>query len=597
MKKLSVSFFVGKNNFLTYLILPVVLLFCLNYNVSAQIWEDFTVWYDGNGADSGYISEETYTAGSNDVILKTNEKAEGSSDIPYVKNGCAFLGWCLYPEGGSAIAPILPGGSVWDPVDVPVTWIDKKSGFVFYARWDCSSYTVTYDGNGAHGGRLNPQIAAKGGSVSVKTEKGIAGDMALYRNGYAFSEWNTKPDGTGQKFSGGTVLKLDSDYHLYAMWSEMPTATPTSVPINTLTNTPTETLTATATLKPTETFTPTATMTMIPTDTQIPAATAGVLVVTEIGRTGTVVPVWTIVPTSMLEDVAAPIITPTEIPTQTLIPTQISTAVPAEINQPTAPLLMIAPAKTPVSTSTMPVAAITQTEETPLLVVPSLSAQSSNGDSPEDVSLNRALLSQNADSSAEASNFVDVRNSDFSGTIPANFSGDIEDLVPLPNTGITNRNGSPRSLKPASVYYEPTEYELQIPGINLFSNIVYVESTKTGYPIEWLEMDTALLAETSRPGEGFSVLAAHNTLDAERFGPFALIYSLEKGDRFFIKSRDDTLMIFEVYSNQKINEYDYEALYKAGYMYDNTVTLLTCEDERIDGGYASRRIISARLVR
>ena len=105
--------------------------------VKAQIWEDFTVWYDGNGADSGHISEVNYKSGSNDVILKENASSEDGSDSPYEKNGCTFIGWSLEPAEGSVITPVLQAGTVWDPVDVPITWIEDRNGFVFYARWEC----------------------------------------------------------------------------------------------------------------------------------------------------------------------------------------------------------------------------------------------------------------------------------------------------------------------------------------------------------------------------------------------------------------------------------------------------------------------------
>ncbi len=93
------------------------------------------------------------------------------------------------------------------------------------------------------------------------------------------------------------------------------------------------------------------------------------------------------------------------------------------------------------------------------------------------------------------------------------------------------------------------------------------------------------------------MIAAHNTVSFDEYGPFALIMSLEQGDRFFIRDRENRILIYEVYSNEKIGAYDHEALFTAAGMYDSTVTLLTCEDERPEGGYASRRIVSAKQVR
>ena len=180
--------------------------------------------------------------------------------------------------------------------------------------------------------------------------------------------------------------------------------------------------------------------------------------------------------------------------------------------------------------------------------------------------------------------------------LPLKFTTDISNMIPLPATGISTAAGFSRSQKPASVKYEPVAMELQIPTLGVTSEIVFVEFGEDSYPLEWLGMDTGLLEGTSLPGEGFSVLAAHNTLDAETSGPFALISTMNVGDHIFIRKHNNRLLIFEIYANEKISEYDYETLYKTGFQYDGTVALLTCEDEREDGGYASRRMVAARLI-
>ena len=98
------------------------------------------------------------------------------------------------------------------------------------------------------------------------------------------------------------------------------------------------------------------------------------------------------------------------------------------------------------------------------------------------------------------------------------------------------------------------------------------------------------------PGEGVSVIVGHNTLDAEEAGPFAAIGQLEEGDRFFVLDAEGKLMTFEVDASGKIGARDAAALEKAAVAYENTLTLLTCEDELPEGGYASRRIVSAKRV-
>ena len=375
----------------------IVLLLSVS-NVNAQIWEDFTVWYDGNGADSGHLESEIYKSGSNDITLKENIAGNDSSDEPFVKQGCNFLGWSLVPNESesTAITPILPGGSVWDPMDVPVTWNENKGGFVFYARWDCDTI----------------------GPVTVNTP----------------------------------------------------------VPVQ-------------------------------------PTATSSLLIgPSESGNAAT----------------------PTQQPVQAATPTA------------------------------------------SLLIYPNSFEK---------------LVSKDGAAEMEKAE-TDTRRA----AIPKLFFSSGDELTPLPETGITSRTVFSRSQKPASIEYKPLNMELQIPSLEIRSQIVAVESDENGYPIQWLQMDTGLLAETDLPGSGFSVLAAHNTLDSDTYGPFALIRALRQGDRFFIRTQENELMIFEVYGNEKINEYDYEALYKLGSQYENTVTLMTCEDERIEGSYMNRRIISARKI-
>ena len=166
----------------------------------------------------------------------------------------------------------------------------------------------------------------------------------------------------------------------------------------------------------------------------------------------------------------------------------------------------------------------------------------------------------------------------------------------LPKTGITNASASRSLNRLMSVSYQPMSMDLLIPGLNVESSIVMIEPVDGVYPVELLGNDSGLLAGTARPGEGLSVIAAHNTLDADEYGPFALIGTLEKGDRFFVRNEEGELMIFEVYTNEKIGSHDGAALYQAASQYSNTITLLTCEDERPEGGYASRRIVTARMI-
>ena len=165
----------------------------------------------------------------------------------------------------------------------------------------------------------------------------------------------------------------------------------------------------------------------------------------------------------------------------------------------------------------------------------------------------------------------------------------------LPQTGITAPRGS-LAGKPAAINYEPVSMELMIPSLNVEADIVTVPHTEEGYPVKYLENKAGLLEGFALPGSGISVIAAHNTLNAEEFGPFAAIGLLNEGDMIFVR-KDGELLRFRVYANTLIASDDVDALRGTAASYDNTLTLLTCENERAEGGYASRRVISAVISR
>ena len=165
----------------------------------------------------------------------------------------------------------------------------------------------------------------------------------------------------------------------------------------------------------------------------------------------------------------------------------------------------------------------------------------------------------------------------------------------LPKTGITL---PPAMLaeKPNSISYRPMNMDLMIPSLDLSMGIVEVNEIDGEYPVQWLGMNAGLLEGASLPGEGPAVIVGHNTLNSEDYGPFVRISMLNPGDRFFIRTANDRIMGFEIYTNEKIASHDVQKLYRIASQFESTVTLMTCEDELPEGGYASRRIVTARQV-
>ena len=149
---------------------------------------------------------------------------------------------------------------------------------------------------------------------------------------------------------------------------------------------------------------------------------------------------------------------------------------------------------------------------------------------------------------------------------------------------------------PKDLKYEPLEMMLEIPSLDVTSEIVEVPVIGNEYAVTWLGNSVGLLEGSALPGEGTAVLAAHNHLNDTESGPFASLRFMEEGDRIFVRDNMNDLQTYAVYANVKAAETDFEAVDHVADTFDNTLILITCEDEMISGGYASRRIIAARKV-
>ena len=52
-----------------------------------------------------------------------------------------------------------------------------------------------------------------------------------------------------------------------------------------------------------------------------------------------------------------------------------------------------------------------------------------------------------------------------------------------------------------------------------------------------------------------------------------------------------------MYANEKIEEDDFTGLYRLANRWEDSLTMITCEDERESGGYANRRVIAAKPLK
>lgn len=95
----------------------------------------------------------------------------------------------------------------------------KKRIFVFLsvlllAACDPATVVITFDPNGGSG-EMSPQ------TVEVGVETKLA-DVKFVREGFVFTGWNDKADGTGKFYKNGAAVAPMANLTLYARWQEIP---------------------------------------------------------------------------------------------------------------------------------------------------------------------------------------------------------------------------------------------------------------------------------------------------------------------------------------------------------------------------------------
>lgn len=164
----------------------------------------------------------------------------------------------------------------------------------------------------------------------------------------------------------------------------------------------------------------------------------------------------------------------------------------------------------------------------------------------------------------------------------------------LPRTGFSSVRPTALSAQPKEISYKPESLVLQIPSLDVKADVVTVPYVNGEYPVEWLGMQAGMLEGSAKPGEGYTILTGHNTLNTTEVGPFAFLSYMEEGDMIFLLNKYNQLKPYTVYAVEKISANDSAALERIARMDENSLTMLTCEDELPEGGYASRRVVAAR---
>ena len=162
----------------------------------------------------------------------------------------------------------------------------------------------------------------------------------------------------------------------------------------------------------------------------------------------------------------------------------------------------------------------------------------------------------------------------------------------LPAAGFPTAHRAEQLLPPQELPYGTTGLTLQIPGLDVMSPILTVPMEDGSYPVEWLENAVGLLDRSSLPGEGITIITGHNHLNSTEAGPFLFLKTMQDGDRIMITDEGSEMLTYQVYGNYKIAADDFMSI--AGDLQENSLVLITCEDETLDGTYQNRRVIFAR---
>lgn len=114
-------------------------------------------------------------------------------------DGYTFAGWATSPDGsGARYAP----GARWT----------ANGTLTLYAQWTPGQAGLTYDGNGATGGKTDPQTGKTDEKINVR-------DNGFTRDGYTFVTWNTQADCKGNAVKPNSEWTLQGSSTLYACWA------------------------------------------------------------------------------------------------------------------------------------------------------------------------------------------------------------------------------------------------------------------------------------------------------------------------------------------------------------------------------------------
>lgn len=166
----------------------------------------------------------------------------------------------------------------------------------------------------------------------------------------------------------------------------------------------------------------------------------------------------------------------------------------------------------------------------------------------------------------------------------------------FPQTGFSAGKRVILPDQPDALKYIDLGYEIDIPSLNVSTKIVEIPFVGGAWDVTWLGNATGILSGSSLPGAGVSYVTGHNHLNNLEIGPFLFLRELSENDRIFVRDGSGTLLQFKVYANELFEADAFSEVRAKAVERENTLVLITCENESAEGGYLHRRVVFAELL-
>jgi len=172
-----------------------------DYTIGAEnvtlyaVWEakTYKVSFNANGGE-GTMADQEFTFNVPAALTQNS----------FTRTGYTFKGWATSANGAVAY-------------ENSANYTIGAEDVTLYAVWELNKYEISFDANGGQGS-MNALDADHGVNVTLT-------ENAFTREGWQFSGWNTKADGSGTAYANKAEAAFTADTELFAQWTKIYTIT------------------------------------------------------------------------------------------------------------------------------------------------------------------------------------------------------------------------------------------------------------------------------------------------------------------------------------------------------------------------------------